>query len=162
MREESSSETALLTPLQTLHSSTPKVIEEWLLGIKSLAVLSQEQGISPEALRKRIKAWTYSYSGNDYAYKQLRDAVLIHRLIEEEEKIDAAPDKVAVARARESLNHSRWLASTLIPDRFAQKQYLAVDKRVQVRVNRDAALPQQVVVEGQNGLVENTKGEGNQ
>lgn len=123
-------------PLHILSGQTdlPDLIHRWLSG-ESLAKIAREQGLSDEGLRKRIKSWSYRYSGDNQTYKDLAEQVLINRMVEAEEKLEESIDSVGVARAREVLNHSRWVTGRRLPQ-FADKQETRSDNRITITIHR--------------------------
>jgi hypothetical protein len=125
----------LTVPLSDRDVQTFQLIERYRSGEK-LITLAEELGITNEGLRKRIRICCYNYSGTDRMYQDLVRFVVLHKLVENEDKLDLASDNVGVARARESLKHSEWLAERLLADRFAPKREIKQDTTVRVVVER--------------------------
>src|SRR5687767_9671548 len=88
----------LITPLSDRDVQTFQFIERYRSGEK-LVTLAEELGITDEGLRKRIRICCYNYSGTDRMYQDLVRYVVLNKLVESEEKLEEAKDKVGVMRA---------------------------------------------------------------
>lgn len=62
---------------------------------ESLQVLAKELGIRDEALRQRVRTWVLTGQG-DEAYRDLVTRALAARVVEADEKLEAADDSVEV------------------------------------------------------------------
>jgi len=88
---------------------------------------------------------------NDSDYQAAMRAGAIAKLERREGELEAAPDNVAVSRARELLSHARWRAERLDPDRWGQRQ-IGGNAGPTVVLQLGYGAPQQVrVIEGEKG-----------
>ena len=138
------SETALES--SPLAIALPEIVQRYLNG-ESLMQLSAECAMSAEGLRIAIRRWAYSYSGDNQAYNEIVEQVLVNRLIDREDQLDIAADSVGIARAREALNQARWIASRRLPKKFGEKFESSHDSRITVIVQRER--PQPVTIDTQ-------------
>jgi len=82
-----------------------------------------------------------SYDGDIQAYNDIVEYACTSHLIESEDMLDAARDMLGLARARERLNHDRWVLARRMPKKFSEKYEIKSDSRIQVFINRDQATP---------------------
>ncbi len=94
----------------------PKMIERYLDG-ESTLVLGKECGVS----KRTIYRWLLSGIG-DERYGDLVTAALVARIADADEKLEAAKDKVEVAKCREMARFARMDLERRRPSLYGQKQ----------------------------------------
>lgn len=112
--------------------SPPDIIQQLQAGA-SIVALALQCGLTAEGLRLRLKRWAYLYTG--LPYQQLAHEVMVNRMLDYEAQLDAATDSVGVARARESLAHSRWICERRIR-LFNPKAEVELENRLTIIVQR--------------------------
>lgn len=138
---------SVLAPALTA-DDIPNLIQRLESG-SSLEQLAQELGVSRESLRKKIKVWCYTYSGTNELYQDLITRSMGERLVEAEDAHEASLSRgaIAVAHARDSLAHVRWMLERRVNKLYGPKQQIQQDTSISITIQE--LTPQPVVVEPQ-------------
>lgn len=133
--------------LAPLKNADPAQVLEQYLAEKSTKEIAASFGVTRSALNQ----WLLANAEGDWKQAQVLKA--LKRKEDAEESIDAAPDALSLARARESLRAAQWDLERVCRRIYGTDTPPSDAGRVSISINLGTNQPLDVVAESGNGEV---------